>query len=62
MPPKKILMNGRDCAKVRGSFDMRGADVIQYAPLEETSNMNTNLLLDGLLLLALTRHGAVLLV
>ena len=39
------------------------ADLIQYATTsEETGNMNTNLLLDGLLLLALTRRGAVLLV
>ena len=40
-------------------FDMREVDLIQYAPLEETGSMNTNLLLDGLLLLALTRRGAV---
>ena len=38
---------------------MREIYVIQYTPLEEIGNMNTNLLLDGLLVLTLTRRGAV---
>ena len=44
------------------TVDARPAAVIYYPAFKQKGNMNTNLLLNGLLLLALTRRGAVLLV
>ena len=44
------------------TVDARPAAVIYYPTFKQKGNMNTNLLLNGLLLLALTRRGAVLLV
>ena len=46
----------------RDTVDARPAAVIYYSAFKQKGNMNTNLLLNGLLLLALTRRGAVLLV
>ena len=44
------------------TLDARPTAVIYYPAFKQKGNMNTNLLLNGLLLLALTRRGAVLLV